>query len=121
MHELRPHCPIADLPRLMDAQRAEGYRVVASFDGYRAVAVAGFRVGTKLTLGRNLYVDDLVTLPDARGAGHARGLLEWMRAEAARLGCAVIHLDSNTSRHPAHRLYLRSGYDITAFHFMRSI
>lgn len=121
MHELRPHRAVAELPGLMDAQRAEGYRVVASFDGERAVAVAGFRVTTNLSLGHNLYVDDLVTLPAARGGGHARGLLEWMREEAARLGCAAIHLDSATHRHPAHRLYLRAGYDITSFHFGRGV
>jgi GNAT superfamily N-acetyltransferase len=120
MHELRPHRPVADLPALMDAQRADGYRVVASFDGDRAVAVAGFRVSTNLSLGHNLYVDDLVTLPDARGGGHARGLLEWLRDEASRLGCVAIHLDSNPTRHAAHRLYLNAGFDITSFHFARS-
>lgn len=120
MHELRPHRAIDELPALMDAQRAGGYRVIASFDGEQAVSVAGFRVSTNLSLGPNLYVDDLVTLPSARGGGHARGLLEWLRAEGERLGCDAIHLDSNTSRHPAHRMYLRAGYDITAFHFTRS-
>jgi hypothetical protein len=37
--------------------------------------------------------------------------------EAHRFGCAQVHLDSATHRHDAHRLYLRSGYRITAFHF----
>jgi GNAT superfamily N-acetyltransferase len=62
-----------------------------------------------------------VTLPQARGAGHARALLKWIATEAKRLGCSYAHLDSATYRHPAHRLYLAAGYDITAFHFARSI
>jgi GNAT superfamily N-acetyltransferase len=119
LHELRSHRDVAEIPDLIDCQRADGYRVVASFADDEAVAAAGFRVSSNLALGRNLYDDDLVTLPRARGAGHARGLLDWLAAEGRRLGCSHVHLDSATHRHPAHRLYLGAGYDITAFHFVR--
>jgi GNAT superfamily N-acetyltransferase len=121
LHELRQHHGVDEIPALVDAQRAEGYRVVGSFAGDAVVAAAGFRLSTNLALGRAIYIDDLVTLPRARGAGHARALLEWVATEASRLGCAHVHLDSATHRHPAHRLYLGAGYDITAFHFVRSI
>ena len=117
LHELRSHLDPAGIPGLVDAQRADGYRLVAVFAAGVAVAAAGFRVSTNLALGRNLYVDDLVTLPKARRGGHARALLDWLVAEGRREGCAHIHLDSATHRHPAHRLYLGAGYDIVAFHF----
>jgi GNAT superfamily N-acetyltransferase len=123
LHELRAHRPVDEIPALIDAQRAEGYRVAGSFvdvDGV-AVAAAGFRMSTNLALGRAVYIDDLVTLPRARGAGHARALLEWVAAEAVRSGCSHVHLDSASHRHPAHRLYLSAGYDITSFHFVRSV
>jgi GNAT superfamily N-acetyltransferase len=121
LHELRQHRHVEEIPALVDAQRAEGYRVVGSFVDDTAVAVAGFRLSTNLALGRAIYIDDLVTLPRARGAGHARALLDWVAAEAVRLGCAYVHLDSATHRHPAHRLYLGASYDITSFHFVRSL
>jgi GNAT superfamily N-acetyltransferase len=120
LHELRPHRHPDGIPALVDAQRAEGYRVVASFVDDLVVAAAGFRLSSNLALGRAIYIDDLVTLPRARGAGHARSLLEWIVTEAIRLGCSYVHLDSATHRHAAHRLYLTGGYDITAFHFVRS-
>jgi GNAT superfamily N-acetyltransferase len=127
LHELRQHLRPDEIPALVDAQRAEGYRVVGSFvadsddSGDSAVAAAGFRESTNLALGPVIYIDDLVTLPRARGEGHARALLEWVAAEAVRLGCSYVHLDSATHRHPAHRLYLTAGYDITSFHFVRPI
>jgi GNAT superfamily N-acetyltransferase len=121
LHELRPHRHPDGIPALVDAQRAEGYRVVASFVDDLVVAAAGFRVSSNLALGRAIYVDDLVTLPRARGEGHARSLLEWIVTEAIRLSCSHVHLDSATHRYAAHRLYLTAGYDITAFHFVRSI
>ena len=109
LHELRAHRHVDEIPALIDAQRAEGYRVVDDV----IVAAAGFRLSTNLALGRAIYIDDLVTLPRARGAGHARSLLEWIVTEAIRLGCSRVHLDSATHRHPAHRLYLGATYDIT--------
>jgi GNAT superfamily N-acetyltransferase len=108
-----------------EVQRAEGYRLVASFeeDAPEAVAMAGFRVIHSLAWGRCLYVDDLSTLPAARRKGHARSLLGWLLEEAKRLGCDQLHLDSGVGfeRADAHRLYLNSGLFIAAHHFARLV
>jgi GNAT superfamily N-acetyltransferase len=106
-----------------ELQRPEGYRLVGAFvdDRVAAVAVAGFRTGHALAWGHYLYVDDLSTAADSRGAGHGRGLLDWLVAEAGRLGCAQVHLDSGVGleRADAHRLYLNAGFVIYAHHFAR--
>ena len=122
MKELRPHLvDLADFLDRLGRQWAEGYRLIGSTDANgNVVAVAGFRVGNCLAFGHNIYVDDLATLPAARRQGHARALLTWIDEEAARLGCAAVHLDSNTYRHEAHRRYLTTGYDIVAFHFAKA-
>jgi len=111
--------------RVDGTQRAEGYRIVAALVPGRehAVAVAGFRTGHSLAWGHYLYVDDLSTLPDARGRGHAGALLDWLDAEGRRLECDQLHLDSATTpeRFAAHRLYHQRGLAIHAHHFGRSI
>lgn len=72
--------------RIDELQRPEGYRLAASFDEEgQAVAAGGFRVGHNLAWGRFLYIDDLITLPEARG--HATALLRWIFEEAVHLGC----------------------------------
>lgn len=121
MKELRPHLTdAAEFVERVRRQRAEGYRLAGSFDPDGAVvAVAGFRCGHNLALGRHLYVDDLATVPSARRQGHATALLHWLDDEARRLGCTHIHLDSATHRHDAHRRYLSSGYIIPALHFAK--
>lgn len=98
-------------PNDVRAQRCEGL----------LVSLAGFRHLTNLYAGPHLYIDDLSTLPSARGKGHAGALLRWVDEEARRLGCAGVHLDSGTQRHDAHRLYLASGFVIPAFHFAKSL
>ncbi|WP_394619856.1 GNAT family N-acetyltransferase [Lentzea sp. JNUCC 0626] len=123
MRELRPHLTDADeFVELVRAQRREGYRLVVSYDeSGRVVSLAGFRHLTSLYAGSHLYIDDLSTLPSARGKGHAGALLRWVDDEARRLGCVGVHLDSGTARHDAHRLYLASGFVIPAFHFAKSL
>src|SRR5688500_19713096 len=80
--ELRPHLrsPEALARRVDDVQRAEGYRVIGSFEAgaEEASAASGFRVVEMLAWGRALYVDDLVTLPERRGSGHADALFGWL-------------------------------------------
>lgn len=123
MKELRPHLTdAAEFVERVRRQRAEGYRLAGSFapDG-AVIAIAGFRCGHNLALGRHIYVDDLSTVPSARRQGHATALLHWLDDEARRLGCTQIHLDSATHRHDAHRRYLSSGYIIPALHFAKAL
>lgn len=127
MRELRPSILDSDafVSQVDKVQRPAGYRLVAvvpDVDG-NAEAVAGFRVGDNLAWGRHLYVDDLSTVPEARGKGHAASLLGWLSAEAERLGCAAIHLDSGVgeNRAVAHRLYLGDGFRISSHHFSKDI
>ena len=127
MRELRAHLTDAATfaARVDELQRPEGYRLVGAFDapGDDAVAVAGFRLVHNLPWGRAIYIDDLSTLPGGRRRGHGRALLDWLAAEAARLGCDQLHLDSavGLARADAHRLYLNAGYVISAHHFQRRV
>jgi GNAT superfamily N-acetyltransferase len=127
MRALRPACEReADFVERVDGtQRPEGYRLAAVFvpGRERAVAVAGFRTGHNLAWGHYLYVDDLSTVADARGQGHAGALLDWLDAEGRRLGCDQLHLDSGTApeRFAAHRLYHRHRLAIHSHHFARSL
>jgi GNAT superfamily N-acetyltransferase len=101
--------------------RPEGYRLLAAIvtEVDDAVAVAGFRCGHSLAWGAYLYIDDLCTLPEHRRRGHAGVLLEWLMAQADRLRCDQVHLDSGTGaeRFSAHRLYYNRGLAIWSHHF----
>jgi GNAT superfamily N-acetyltransferase len=125
MRELRTHLTDAEsFARYIDEdQRPQGYRLVGAFEGDAVVAVAGFRVMNTLFSGQVLYVDDLSTLPAARGRGHAGALLDWCEEEARRLDCDELHLDSavGPERQDAHRLYFNKGLRIASYHFTKSL
>ncbi|MFP7725786.1 GNAT family N-acetyltransferase [Lysobacter sp. D1-1-M9] len=96
----------------------DDYRATALFDGAAVPrAFAGWRVMEMLAIGRHVYVDDLVTDASTRSRGHGKALLDWLKAEARRLGCVRLQLDSGTQRQDAHAFYLREGLRIEGFHF----
>ena len=106
MQELRPH--IAEdqfLSRVRSKKKGYQLAVVEQSDG--VIAVAGFRFGENLALGRFLYVDALVTLPSHRSNGFGSSLLAWLREFATKTGCVQMHLDSGIQRKDAHRFYER--------------
>jgi GNAT superfamily N-acetyltransferase len=92
MLELRPRIGAVAgfVEHINRVQRAEGYRLAAVLDpseGGDAAAVGGFRVGHFLAWGHAMYCDDLSTRAAFRGKGYAGAIIDWMLAEARRLGC----------------------------------
>jgi GNAT superfamily N-acetyltransferase len=115
--QLRPHLDADALVLQLQRQFAEGFRATVLHDAGAPRAYAGWRVHENLVYGRHMYVDDLVTDATLRSRGYGKAMLDWLKAEARRLGCRRLQLDSGTFRKDAHAFYLREGLRIEAFHF----
>jgi len=87
----------------------EGYRVLAVWEGDRAVALAGYRLMNNLIHGHFLYVDDLITLEDQRGKGRGAALLTELSAIGRDDGCRRLVLDTAAANVNARRFYKREG------------
>ncbi|WP_017973988.1 GNAT family N-acetyltransferase [Actinopolyspora halophila] len=120
---LRPHLSSETAFReALAPQLDQGYRLICALaPDDEALAVLGFRLADRLSWGRHLHVDDLCTLPSARGNGYATLLLEWVEHEALRLGARQIHLDSGLERRSAHRLYASAGFTTPSLHFAKKL
>lgn len=126
LRELWPHYAPEDMLRVIDQQlRPNGYQLAGIFadDSPAAAAVLGYRIQHSLWLGQSLYIVDIATLPEWRGQGFGDRLMAWAEAEAARLGCSAVHLDSGVGREraAAHRLYMRHHYQIGCHHFVKRL
>ena len=115
--QLRPHLDEDAFVAQALRQRAEGWQATVLVEDGVVRAFAGWRVQEMLAHGRFLYVDDLVTDGRVRSAGHGKALLDWLKAQAVRLGCDNLQLDSGTQRIDAHAFYLRERLRIVSFHF----
>lgn len=115
--ELRPHLTATECRLRLRRQMTAGYRLVALRRRSQVEAVAGYRILENLAWDRFLYVDDLVTRARSRNQGLGHQLLTWILAEARKLGCAELHLDSGVEKYSAHGFYLKHRLHILAHHF----
>lgn len=121
MHTLRPHLIENQFLPLIRNMMTEGYTLAFVEENGLAAAAIGFRYQQKLFDGKQIYVDDLTTLPEHRGKGYGGLLLDHVFQLAKAHGYAHVTLDSGPSRHDAHRLYLNKGFRITSMHFLRAV
>ena len=118
MLELRPHqTDLTAFTAQVARQRAQGYQLAFLEAEGEVCAVAGYRISEKLSAGRFLYVDDLVTRAADCSQGYGGRLFDWLIEQARQADCTQLQLDSAVWRHGAHRFYLRKGMDITSHHF----
>ena len=121
MSELRTHLQPDDFLQTIRHMESEGFRLAYIEDDDTVVAVAGYRICTNLFLGKNLYVDDLVTSASARSKGYGEEMIRWLRDKASETGCRSYHLDSGTQRGQAHKFYFNQGFTITSYHFSEQL
>jgi GNAT superfamily N-acetyltransferase len=103
------------------AQAEAGYRLAYVPGVHGPVGAVGFRLMRTLAWGRHIYVDDLIVAEGARHRGVGAFLLRYVEQEAEALACSEIHLDTGYERHDAHRLYLRSGYQLRCHHASKRV
>ncbi|HET7921476.1 MAG TPA: GNAT family N-acetyltransferase [Gammaproteobacteria bacterium] len=106
LRQLRPTLNATDFEARLARQAALGYRLIGSFTPQLS-GVLGMRATETLARGHHLHVDDLVVDNPFRGQGLGRALLSFAEAEARRLGCVAVFLDSFENVLP---FYQASGY-----------
>jgi len=121
MSELRTHLTRDDFLNTVRHMESEGLRLAYIEADGAVVAVAGYRIYTNLFLGKNLYVDDLITSAGARSKGYGKQMVDWLREKARQAGCRSYHLDSGTARGQAHKFYFDQGFTITSYHFSEQL
>ena len=122
LKELRPHLVEDSFLATVKEMITEGYQLVF-IEGEKdyAVSVIGFRYLQFTYNGKHFYIDDLSTLPEARGKGYAGILIDHVCHLAKQKGYHVVTLDSGHQRYNAHRLYLNKGFIIASHHFSKNL
>ena len=113
---LRPHIEQKNFLAQVRRQQAQSYQILALRHESTVKSAAGFRFVEFLAWGKVLYIDDLITLPGETLKGFAGSLLDWLINHAKSNQCQGVHLDTGYTRHAAHRLYLRKGFQLNCHH-----
>jgi GNAT superfamily N-acetyltransferase len=117
MQALRPHLTVESFLELISKMKDENYTLLFIEENNKAISACGYRYLTTLFDGRYIYIDDLSTLPEARGKGYAGALFDFVVEKAKSENLKAVHLDSGHQRYDAHRLYLNKGMKIVYHHF----
>lgn len=117
MFQLRPHLEQAKFVEQVRYQMKEGYQLAFLQVNGLTIAVVGFRIYTCLSLGKFLYIDDLVVEESKRSQGYGQQLFQWLIEYAKNHNCKYLSLDSGVQRFQAHRFYLIQNMNITSHHF----
>ena len=123
LQALRPQLKKEIFYDLISGMMSRGYHLIYIEENGKAVCASGFRFSEHLAWGKAIYIDDLSTLPSARGKGYASAILDHIFQIAKEKNYDQVHLDSgcNEARYEAHRLYLKMGFNITSHHFARKV
>jgi GNAT superfamily N-acetyltransferase len=122
MQQLRPHLrDAADLLERLARMHAQGYRLLAAWQGDRPLALAGYRLQENLIYGRFLYVDDLVADESWRSHRLGARLLDETEVLARQAGCRRLVLDTGLGNALAQRFYFRQGLLTGAMRFHKNL
>jgi ribosomal protein S18 acetylase RimI-like enzyme len=117
---LRPRLKgVAEWVERASGMAADGYRVLAAWDGSRVVAVAGYRISENMIYDHYLYVDDLVTAESERRKGLGAALLKELSAIAVDEYCRYLVLDTAATNENARRFYKREGLNDHVIGFVK--
>jgi GNAT superfamily N-acetyltransferase len=121
LNALRPHLNKDNFVVIITEMFTEGYQLAFVKEGEKAVSAVGFRYLQFLYNGKHFYIDDLSTLPEARGKGYAGKLIDYVVELARQKGYDYVTLDSGYHRVNAHRLYLNKGFTLASHHFSKKL
>lgn len=97
--------------RLQRMLEGGGYRCVAAYRDDLMVGVSGFWVGTALWCGTYVEPDNVVVDREQRSGGIGGQLMAWIEAEADRLGCEIMKLETYAARTRTREFYRRQGFE----------
>lgn len=118
---LEPQLPLALISSRIELLQSRGWRCVGAWSGGELVGVAGFSEFSHLFSGPVLYVENVVVVPEARGAGVGPKLMDWLEIYARNCGCNKLTLDAYAANTAARRFYERLAYDPRGVHFVKDL
>ena len=116
------HISQDDFLKYIDAILAEAnYQMIASYINDKMVGIAGFWVLTRFYSGKYIQVGNMVIDEQYRSSGIGKTMLDFIENEGKKQGCQHFILDSRLDNTKSHDFYLREGFEVMGYHFMKDI
>ncbi len=118
-----PHIKKEDFVIYVDEIIAENnYQMIAVLNkSGKIIAIAGYWILTRFYSGKYVQVGNMVVDIEYRCLGIGKKMLNFIENEGKKLGCKHFILDARLDNEKSHNLYLREGFEIIGYHFIKNI
>jgi len=99
----------------------KNYQMIAAFIDDKMVGIAGYWVLTRFYSDKYIQVGNMVVDESYRNKGVGKEMLKFIENEGKKRGCHHFILDSRLDNKKSHDFYLREGFEIMGYHFMKDI
>jgi GNAT superfamily N-acetyltransferase len=99
----------------------KNYQMIAGYIDDKIVGIAGYWVLTRFYSDKYIQVGNMVVDEKHRNLGIGKTILDFIEAEGKKQGCQHFILDSRLDNTKSHDFYLREGFEVMGYHFMKDI
>ncbi|MFT6077816.1 MAG: GNAT superfamily N-acetyltransferase [Myxococcota bacterium] len=97
------------------------YQMIGAYAQDELVGIAGYWVLTRFYSGKYIQVGNMVIDEKYRNLGIGNKLVNFIELEGKKQGCQHFILDSRMDNEKSHDFYLREGFEMMGYHFMKDI
>lgn len=116
------HINKADFLKYIDEILAEkNYQMIAGYIDDQMIGIAGYWILTRFYSGKYIQVGNMVIDENFRSLGVGKKILSFIETEGKQQQCQHLILDSRLDNKKSHNFYLREGFEIMGYHFMKDI
>ena len=116
------HINEEDFLKYIDEILAEkNYQMIGAYIEETLVGIAGYWILTRFYSGRYVQVGNMVVDENYRSLGIGKTMLNFIENEGKKRDCQHFILDSRLDNKKSHDFYLREGFEIMGYHFMKDL
>lgn len=121
IEQLNPNVTPTVLRARFESIVERNYRCVGAFIDDQLVGIAGVWTGTRFWCGDYADIDNVVVHPDYRSHKIGAQLMQWIEQWATSQSITTLVLDAYVTNSQAAKFYLREGFEIVGFHYVKKL
>lgn len=116
------HISKEDFLKYIDEILAEkNYQMIGAYLDEKLVGIAGYWILTRFYSGKYIQVGNMVVDENKRSQNIGKTILQFIENEGKKQNCQHFILDSRMDNTKSHKFYLREGFEVMGYHFMKDI
>lgn len=119
LKQLTPDLSKKEMENCLELMLPMGYRMFGIYENKKIVGCTGIWTGAKFYCGKYMEIDNFILDKAHRSKGIGKLLTDHILLLAKKEKCKVVMLDAYTTNHASHKFYLREGFIIKGYHFIK--